>query len=1695
MLDSESKKKLIERTRVERLRRKSPDRTGGDAVEQRHQDGRDHLHEERYGALIENIPCAVYSAFPGKAGPTTFMSSKWRDWTGYSPEELYQNPEAWPMCIHRDDREEALAAYAVSCTEGVPYCLEYRLVHKDTGQVRYVTDQGILNRNEEGVVVGVDGVVADITEQKSTENELRKCRDNLEKAVSERTAELSRANEILKLEDANRKKALDSLRESEEKFRTMFELSPYSTVLSDLEGNILACSHQFTRLHATAGGPGAQVGRNVSEFFPKEEWPALSASLKRTIAERSAQRLIEYTMLREDGMRFLAEARSTVVLDGDGEPCALLATAHDITDRRQAEEALRESEERLRLAVRAAQLNTWDVDLLTDEMHLGGHSDEVLGLDPDIKSMPLSYFWEHVSPDDLERVQQAADRAIDEGTLFDEEHRVVRSDGTERWVAAQGLAVYDKTGKAVRMIGVSRDITERRQSEESLRRSEQLFRTYFELGLVGMAVTSPEKGWTYVNDNLCKMLGYSREELVKMTWADLTHPDDLQADVAQFERALSGEIDTYSMDKRFIRKDGRIVHASLSVACVRQEDGSVEHFVAHLHDITDRKRAETALRDSERRYETVVKNAREGIVVVQDGRLRFVNPYIERAFGRTQEEMGSRPFIEFVHPDDRDRVMDIHVRRFKGEDVPPTYELRAIDNRGDTRWLESNGILIEWNGRPATLNFLRDITERKRAEDELKESEKRSRLLVDFASDSIFLLDMNGRFIDANPAACDGLGRTREEILDLSVSDIDPDWSSEEVKSFLSELVTGETVTVERTHRRKNKTSFPVEIRLTKVDVDGRQVVLALARDITQRRRTEESLRRKAEAVSQEDRVHVSGIDIEWDPGKGACTFEKLPVAMMWIDTTLAGLMSGVQATVGTERFALALQSEGRKSVEDDWQVISQFPDFNRGFEAIANIAAVAGWGDWRLIEMDRGNKECLFRVWNNWEGLYQKALGVSWGSGMLAGKLAGYCSMLFKANCWADQTAFVAAGDAFDEFRVHTSNRSVENEIENLLATDKATRADMAVALQNLRSEISARKGVEWALRESEQRMELALRGADLGTWDWNVKTGEVMFNERWAGMLGYTPDEIEPHVRTSEGLVHPDDISGVTEVLNAHLEGRTDFYESEHRMRHRSGGWIWVLDKGRVIDRDAEGKAVRVCGTHLDITEHRRAEGALRESEEKFRTLAEQSPNMIFINSRGRVVYANRRCEELTGYERDEFCDPDFDFLAMIAPECVDMIREKFARHMNGEDVEQYEYCLINRKGRRIEAINSSRLIQYEGEPAILGIVTDITDRKLAERALRESEKELDTIFNISPVAVILLDADIVVRKANLAATILAGRELKDILGLSLGEAFSCVRYSDDPRGCGFGPECEGCVARATIQDTLDTDDPHHQVEVVSTIERDGVRTEQFFLLSSTSLHIAGRSHVLATVENISGRKEAERKILEDREQLKSLASQLSRSEERERHRLATALHDQVGQSLVFSKLKLDQLRMSDSGGEVGEALREVCSRLTQVIQETRTLTFDLSSPILYELGLEAAVAEWLADEIEKKHGIETEFCDDGQEKPLDDDIRAILFRNVRELLVNTVKHAQAHKVKVDVRRTGTDICVSVEDDGIGFDPAEVKAMAAGSDRFGLFSIRERLEQLGGLIEIESRPGRGSRILMKAPLKCETLTDGMEP
>jgi len=486
----------------------------------------------------------------------------------------------------------------------------------------------------------------------------------------------------------------------------------------------------------------------------------------------------------------------------------------------------------------------------------------------------------------------------------------------------------------------------------------------------------------------------------------------------------------------------------------------------------------------------------------------------------------------------------------------------------------------------------------------------------------------------------------------------------------------------------------------------------------------------------------------------------------------------------------------------------------------------------------------------------------------------------------------------------------------------------------------------------------------------------------------------------------------------------------------------------------------------TDRDITERKEAETALRESEGRFRTLFECAPDGIYLTDLNcTFVDGNQAAEQLVGYSKEELIGKTFLEIGLLSPDNKNRAMVRLKKIASGEPTGPEEFTLKRKDGREVVVEISTFAVIIKGKTLSLGVAHDITGRKKAEAKLQASEERHRNMIELSPDAIVVVNKLGFIESCNSATEKISGLRSDEPTGKHFSK-LEVFRAKDIPKYVKlFAQVLKGNIPEPFEVDFVRKDGRDATVEVRVCLLKDG--------------------NVQAIVTDITERKQAQERILDNREQLKSLASKLSLTEERERHRLATMLHDQVGQSLVFSRLQLDQLRKSVHSEEPLKALEEVCNSLEQVIRDTRTLTFDLGSPILYELGLEAAIAEWLEDQIDRKHGIKTEFHDDQREKPLEDDIRAVLFRDVRELLVNVVKHAQAEKVSVSVSRTEAEIHIIVEDNGKGFDPIEAAQGAAKRAEFGLFSIRERLEQLGGLLDVDSGPGRGCKILMKAPLK----------
>jgi PAS domain S-box-containing protein len=249
-----------------------------------------------------------------------------------------------------------------------------------------------------------------------------------------------------------------------------------------------------------------------------------------------------------------------------------------------------------------------------------------------------------------------------------------------------------------------------------------------------------------------------------------------------------------------------------------------------------------------------------------------------------------------------------------------------------------------------------------------------------------------------------------------------------------------------------------------------------------------------------------------------------------------------------------------------------------------------------------------------------------------------------------------------------------------------------------------------------------------------------------------------------------------------------------------------------------------------------------------------------------------------------------------------------------------------------------------------------------------------------------------------------------------------------------------------------------------------------------------------VIALFEDITDRRESEAKIRAYQEQLQSLASELSLTEERERRRLASLVHDHIAQLLVVAKGKFEKLQESALFRTLARPMDEIRRLIEESIGASRSLVFELSPPILYDLGFEPAM-EWLAEQMNEQYGLAVTVEDDGQPKPLDNEARVVLFRAVRELLFNVFKHAQASGATVCLRREGELLRVIVADDGLGFPPDKREALSGKLKQYGLFSIRERLTYFGGAMEIDSTPGRGARVILSLPLTVDQKTMASHP
>jgi PAS domain S-box-containing protein len=375
-----------------------------------------------------------------------------------------------------------------------------------------------------------------------------------------------------------RDRVMARLRESEEHYRHLTQAAFEGIVIIE-NGRVLDLNEQALKMFGNE--PEEIIGRDIIEVVAPESRPVAMECLR-----TGREDVHELQLLRKDGGSLIAETRAKMVRTADH--TLRMVALRDVTARKQVEQALRESEEKFSKAFRTSP----DVMSITDletghyievndahEKIFGFKREEAVGRSP----TELGIF---ANPEGREMMVQELKQT---GYLRNREIQALTRDG--RILTMLHSAEVIELGGRTCVLRVSHDITARKCAEEALRESEQRFRSYFELASVGFAVTSPEMRLLAINDEYCRILGYTREELLQKNWAELTYPEDLQANTALFDETLAGKTDAYTLDKRMVRKDGQVIHTTISARCVRRPEGTPDYFVSLLLDITEREQA------------------------------------------------------------------------------------------------------------------------------------------------------------------------------------------------------------------------------------------------------------------------------------------------------------------------------------------------------------------------------------------------------------------------------------------------------------------------------------------------------------------------------------------------------------------------------------------------------------------------------------------------------------------------------------------------------------------------------------------------------------------------------------------------------------------------------------------------------------------------------------------------------------------------------------------------------------------------------------------------------------------------------------------------------------------------------------------------------------------------------------------------
>ena len=643
------------------------------------------------------------------------------------------------------------------------------------------------------------------------------------------------------------RRIIAALQENEKKYHDLINQSPDGYFIIELSGNILTVNKAMCK--ELEFSEEEFLSMNIWDIVPEQYLDQYRQRLTKVLKGESLKEAAEYEVLGKSGKKHYVEVLSAPRYSGK-DVIGFQGIARDVTVRKRAEEALQSSEDKYRTLVAhlPTVVYTNPVGDTSSTLYVSPQIETLLGYTPQEWLADPKLWSNSLHPEDRQQVLKQAAQTDRRNKPFEIEYRMIARDGRLVWVHDQIVLVNDQEGQPQFWQGIMLDITERRRAADALYESEERFKKAFQYSAIGMALVSLEGKWLKVNSSLSSILGYSEDELLMKTFQEITYPDDLDKDLNYLEQVLAGEIKSYKLEKRYFHKGGKIVWAILAVALARDDAGAPLYFISQIEDITDHKLVEAAARESEERFSQVWEVTSDAMVLTDpEGIVFAANPASLNLYGYTLEEAIGRSFAIIFPEEIREEAVEQYKLVFAGEVVPPAFESTIRRTDGTERIVEARTAFLSMAGRrTAMLSTIRDITERKQAEEALRESEVRFRALIENSTDAITLLDAKGTAVYDSPASPGMLGYGLTDWIGKDVfALIHPD-DLPEIRVLFENLTKTPGARVNCTFRVRHKNGSWLWIEMVATNLFAEPSVKAIVlnyRDITGQKQADEQTR------------------------------------------------------------------------------------------------------------------------------------------------------------------------------------------------------------------------------------------------------------------------------------------------------------------------------------------------------------------------------------------------------------------------------------------------------------------------------------------------------------------------------------------------------------------------------------------------------------------------------------------------------------------------------------------------------------------------------------------------------------------------------------------------------------------------------------------------------------------------------------